>query len=72
VSETTLDQTQVPAEPPFRPIAHIGNPSLCGAPILGIKAFGDFDLCPVCRELNGGDPREFAQMRWWWQEYYDL
>jgi hypothetical protein len=49
------------SETPFRPIAHIGPPGsrhgLCGAEILGIRAFGEFDLCPACRELNGGDPR---------------
>ena len=49
------------SEPPFRPIGHIGNAetrrALCGAEILGIRAFGEFDLCLVCRELNGGDPR---------------
>jgi len=43
---------------PFRPIAHIGRREnrrrgLCGAEILGIRAFGEFDLCPACRKLNG-------------------
>ena len=35
----------------------VSEPPLCGAEILGILAFGEFDLCLVCRELNGGDPR---------------
>ena len=55
------------SEPPFRPIAHIGPPGsrhgLCGAEILGIRAFGEFDLCERCKELNGGDPREIAAHR---------
>lgn len=34
--------------------------ALCGAEILGIHAFGEYDLCLRCKELNGGDPRQMA------------
>lgn len=62
MSVLTEPATREMDEPPFRPIAHIGTPGsrvgLCGAPLLGIKAFGEFDLCLLCRDLHGGDPRE--------------
>lgn len=58
-------QTEPVSEPPFRPIGHIGKAGsrvgLCGAEILGIPAFGEYDLCPVCRELHGGDPRDLRR-----------
>jgi len=49
----------LPAEPPFRPIAHLAparkdgsRAALCGAPLLGIRAFGEFQLCPECVRLK--------------------
>jgi hypothetical protein len=51
-------------EPPWLPIAHIAplredgtRAALCGAELLGIHAFGEYELCQRCIELNGGDPR---------------
>jgi len=45
-------------EPPFVPIAHIApkgadgvRRALCGAPLLGIHASGEFHLCETCRWL---------------------
>lgn len=43
----------------WKPIAHLPkNPleerprvAMCGAPMLGIKATGDFEMCPKCEEL---------------------
>ena len=59
LTEPTSRETD---EPPARRIAHIGTPGsrvgLCGAPLLGIKAYGEFKLCLLCRDLYGGDPRE--------------
>ena len=61
LTEPTSRETD---EPPSRPIAHVGRwgtqVALCGAEILGIHAFGEYDLCLRCKELNGGDPREMA------------
>jgi hypothetical protein len=52
-------------EPPWLPIAHIApvgedgtRAALCGAELLGIHAFGEYELCETCVKLNGGDPRE--------------
>jgi hypothetical protein len=63
VSEISPEQERAD-EPPFLPIAHIAplrkdgtRAALCGAELLGIHAFGDYELCQTCIELNGGDPR---------------
>jgi hypothetical protein len=48
-----------------KPIAHIALlgvvanhgdrlRALCGADVLGIPAFGEFDVCPRCEELHRG------------------
>jgi hypothetical protein len=43
-------------EPPDLPIAHLGTAGVttarCGAEILGIHAWGEFRLCPVCAEIK--------------------
>jgi hypothetical protein len=50
----TSEATQAAASMRF--IAHFRGSSeriaLCGASIAGIPAFGDFDLCVVCRDLR--------------------
>jgi hypothetical protein len=54
-------------EPPFRPVAHIGcaetRRTLCGAPILGIHAHGDFELCERCKELRGSAVQDRMTLR---------
>ncbi len=56
-SETTITATpqRTKSETPMRPIGHCGGPveriALCGAPIVGIPAFGDYDVCVVCLDL---------------------
>jgi hypothetical protein len=44
------DGTQVP------PIGHVLSPetrrALCGAELLGIKAFGEYVICPECLRLQ--------------------
>ena len=50
---------------PGRPIGHYAHDgegsrmALCGAPILGIEAFGDFTVCPRCAAL-----REAEYLAW--------
>ena len=51
-------------EPPFVPIAHIApvgedgqRRALCGAELLGIHAFGEYELCEICRGLAEREQR---------------
>jgi hypothetical protein len=59
VSETHLDGETQASEPPFVPIAHIAplredgsRRALCGAELLGIHAFGEYELCETCVRLH--------------------
>lgn len=59
---TVLDESRVvdaPLDVDWRPIAHLANfkeerptHGLCGAPILGIPAFGDYEHCEECEEID--------------------
>lgn len=58
VSSTTTETDERTAEPedPWKPVGHHvwrngDKVAMCGKPILGIKAFGDFEVCPECFEL---------------------
>lgn len=55
-----MSTTYLPAiesdPPPTRPVAHIAHPwkprrALCGAEILDIPAFGDYDDCEICFDI---------------------
>ena len=47
---------------PWKPVGHHvwrkgDRVAMCGAPVLGIKAFGDFTVCPRCAELRAAQDR---------------
>jgi hypothetical protein len=57
VEEERAGQSRRVSDDPGKAIGHFGwgqgtKIALCGAPLLGIKAFGDFELCWRCAELR--------------------
>jgi len=68
VSEQEAKPETVSDEPPWLPIAHIAPKSedgqrraLCGAELLGIHAFGEYELCETCCALAEREDRRSWQ-----------